>query len=183
MKIKIYKPRVSRGWIYNGIINLTLLLIIIHVIFNIILKEKEIIKGIIIFIFPIFLLIGFIVISSIFLVWYPTMRYELSEDKLVLKCGPLESEIPLESIKAIRKKNLKYHPSSTGWKLPGYCLFRIKYADEDWVRMYSRAMLKNIIIIETDKEKYGITPKDEEDFLGELSKRTGVIPEIEVNRK
>ncbi|MEA2006156.1 MAG: PH domain-containing protein, partial [Acidobacteriota bacterium] len=115
--------------------------------------------------------VAFIIISFIFLLWYPTMRYEISEDKLVLRCGPLKSEILLTSIKEIRKKNLKYHPYSTGWKLPGYCLFKIKYTDEDWVRMYSRAMLKNIILIETDKEKFGITPANEEGFLKDIMEK------------
>lgn len=37
--------------------------------------------------------------------------------------------------------------------------------------MYSRAMLKNVIIIETDKEKYGITPANEESFLKDIMEK------------
>jgi len=180
-KIKVYKPRASIGWFSNGMGILIMGLLLTYTI-NPIIKEGAPPISIITLSFPIIILIAFTIIASIFLSWYPTMRYELSEDKLILRCGPLKSEIPLTSIKEIRKKNLKYHPSSTGWKLPGYCIFRIKYADEDWVRMYSRAMLRNIIIIETDKEKYGITPREEE-FLAEISEKTGIRPKIEISAK
>jgi hypothetical protein len=115
----------------------------------------------------------FILISLLFLIWYPTLKYKLFNETLILKCGPFRSEISLRDIRKIREKNLKFDVSSTGLKLPGYCLFRVKYRDEDWVRMYSRAVLKDIILIETDREKFGITPKDKEGFLRDILERTG----------
>lgn len=169
-KFKIYRPRSSMGGLFNGSILLILLLLTI-VIFRPVISNSSEGTGIIILILTGPIWAAFIIISFIFLVWYPTMRYELSKEKLVLKCGPFKSEIPLSSIKEIRKRDLKYHPSSTGWKFPGYCLFKIKYADEDWVRMYSRAMLKDIILIETEKEKFGITPADEEGFLKDIMEK------------
>lgn len=186
-KFRIYEPQKSKGWVYNGLCVIVPFILISYVslVFFAILRSST--NGgfflIIVIGFTSFSLIIFMIASFIFLLWYPTMRYELSEDKLVLRCGSLKSEIPLTSIKEIRKKNLKYHPSSTGWKLPGYCIFRIKYTDEDWVRMYSRAMLRNIIIIETDKEKYGITPREEEEFLVEISEKTGIKQRIEITTK
>jgi len=169
-KFKIYRPRNSMGGLFNGSILLIFILLAIVIFWPVISNFTEG-MGIIILILTGPIWAAFIIISFIFLVWYPTMRYELSKEKLVLKCGPFKSEIILSSIKEIRKKDLKYHPSSTGWKLPGYCLFRVKYTDEDWVRMYSRAILKNVIIIETDKEKYGITPANEESFLKDIMEK------------
>jgi len=169
-KFKIYRPRNSMGGLFNGSILLIFILLAIVIFWPVISNFSEG-MGIIILILTGPIWAAFIIISFIFFVWYPTMRYELSKEKLVLKCGPFKSEIILSSIKEIRKKDLKYHPSSTGWKLPGYCLFRVKYTDEDWVRMYSRAILKNVIIIETDKEKYGITPANEESFLKDIMEK------------
>lgn len=169
-KFKIYRPRNSMGGLFNGSILLIFILLAIVIFWPVISNFSEG-MGIIVLILTGPIWVAFIIISFIFLLWYPTMRYEISEDKLVLRCGPLKSEILLTSIKEIRKKNLKYHPYSTGWKLPGYCLFKIKYTDEDWVRMYSRAMLKNIILIETDKEKFGITPANEEGFLKDIMEK------------
>jgi len=99
---------------------------------------------------------------------YPTMRYELKEEGLWLRCGPFTSRIPYSEIKEIAKTNLKYHPTSTGWKLPGYAIGNVYYADRGYVRMCATSMCKNILLIKTDKSLYGVTPKDEERFVRSL---------------
>ena len=106
------------------------------------------------------------------IVIYPTMRYELREDALYLICGPFKTKIDYSEIKMILKANLTYDLTSTGWKIPGYALFKIYYQDKGWVRMYSTRVLKNIIIIELNNgELYGISPKNEEEFLSKLKER------------
>ncbi len=97
---------------------------------------------------------------------YPTMRYELRDDGLHLICGPFKEKINYKEIRRIFEKDLKYDISSTGWKIPGYALFKIFYKDLGWVKMYSTRVLKNILIIETfNGNLFGITPKEKNRFL------------------
>jgi hypothetical protein len=104
--------------------------------------------------------------------WYPSMRYEVKDEQLKLICGPLKSEIQLDTISRVENKDLAFDITSTGFKFPGYCLFNVKYADEGFVRMYARSTLKDIVLIEAGENKYGITPKDKTVFLQLLSKKT-----------
>ncbi len=102
---------------------------------------------------------------------YPTMRYELRDDGLHLICGPFKEKINYKEIRRVFEKDLKYDISSTGWKIPGYALFKIFYKDLGWVKMYSTRVLKNILIIETfNGNLFGITPKEKNRFLLSLKK-------------
>jgi len=102
---------------------------------------------------------------------YPTMRYELRDDGLHLICGPFKEKINYKEIRRVFEKDLKYDISSTGWKIPGYALFKIFYRDLGWVKMYSTRVLKNILIIETfNGNLFGITPKEKNRFLLSLKK-------------
>jgi len=99
------------------------------------------------------------------------MRYELRDDGLHLICGPFKEKINYKEIRRIFEKDLKYDISSTGWKIPGYALFKIFYKDLGWVKMYSTRVLKNILIIETfNGNLFGITPKEKNRFLLSLKK-------------
>jgi len=99
------------------------------------------------------------------------MRYELRDDGLHLICGPFKEKINYKEIRRIFEKDLKYDISSTGWKIPGYALFKIFYRDLGWVKMYSTRVLKNILIIETfNGNIFGITPKEKNRFLLSLKK-------------
>jgi PH (Pleckstrin Homology) domain-containing protein len=100
--------------------------------------------------------------------WFPTMRYELSQGRLTLRYGPvLTYRIPLAEIRTIRHRNL----SLTIWstiRFPGIALFQVPYADVGNVKMCATAALNNILLIETEKEKFGLTPADEEAFVAAL---------------
>jgi hypothetical protein len=50
-------------------------------------------------------------------------------------------------------------------RFPGIALFGVPYADVGSVKMCATAALNNILLIETETEKFGLTPKDEEAFL------------------
>jgi hypothetical protein len=97
--------------------------------------------------------------------WFPTMRYELDQDQLILRYGPVITyRIPLSEIRRIRRRNLGLTIWST-IRFPGIALFRVPYADVGNVKMCATAALNNILMIETEKEKYGLTPADEEAFV------------------
>jgi hypothetical protein len=100
--------------------------------------------------------------------WFPTMRYELDQDQLTLRYGPVITyRIPLSEIRSIRRRNL----SMTIWstvRFPGIALFKVPYADVGNVKMCATAALNNVLLIETEKEKYGLTPADEEAFVAAI---------------
>lgn len=100
--------------------------------------------------------------------WFPTMRYELDQHQLTLRYGPvLTYRIPLAEIRTIRRRNL----SLTIWstiRFPGIALFQVPYADAGSVKMCATAALNNILLIETEKEKFGLTPADEAGFVAAL---------------
>jgi hypothetical protein len=96
------------------------------------------------------------------------MRYELGEDQLTLRYGPvLTYRIPLGKIRAIRRRNLSLTIWSTV-RFPGIALFKVPYADVGNVKMCATAALNNILLIETEKEKYGLTPADEDQFVSAM---------------
>ncbi len=103
--------------------------------------------------------------------WFPTMRYDLDDQALELRYGPvLNYRVPFDRIKTIRNRDL----GMTIWssiRLPGIALFTVPYADVGNVKMCSTGALRRILLIETDREKYGITPADEKGFVEALRTR------------
>jgi hypothetical protein len=100
----------------------------------------------------------------------PTMRYELRNEALYLKCGPFVSKVSYSEIKRVIKTDLVFHPiASCRW--PGFALGDCYYGDRGTVRMYSTRMCSDIILIETVTRLYGISPRDEDLFITELKKR------------
>lgn len=99
---------------------------------------------------------------------FPAMRYEIDQAEVILHYGPLLTyHIPLSKIQTIRKRNL----SMTIWssiRFPGIALFTVPYGEVGNVKMCATAALNGILLIETEKEKFGITPVDEEAFIARL---------------
>ncbi len=116
-------------------------------------------------------LIILIPVASAFLIlafWFPTMRYELDPNHLTLRYGPvLTYRIPLDKIQTIRRRNLSLTIWST-LRFPGIALFTVPYADVGSVRMCATSALNNILLIETEKEIYGLTPADVDQFLAAI---------------
>ncbi len=119
-------------------------------------------------------LIILIPVASAFLIlafWFPTMRYELDQDHLVLRYGPvLTYRISLDRIQTIRIRNLSLTIWST-LRFPGIALFTVPYADVGNVRMCATSALNNILLIETEKEKYGLTPAYVDQFIAAVRRR------------
>jgi len=170
--LKTYKPRKSIGGYFLG--GLLVLIILSSIgLFLPFFADFSNQIGVFIIMAPTWVIL--IIVTTFFLIIYPTMKYELSDDELKLKCGPFKRKIPLSTIKNIYKKNLKPPISSTAWKMPGYGLFPIEYPDDKWITMYSRSIQKDILLIETSMKKYGITPADEDEFLEDLKERMDKI--------
>ena len=163
--MEVFKPRFSiTGWLTS------LGLIILFLLVSWIAWVGE--KGLyFLFVFAMVLVSGFLLVALFFLAIYPTMRYEMREDVLRLVCGPFNWRIPYSEIKEIEKTNLKYYPTSSGWKLPGYTIGKVYYKDRGDVRMCATSMCKNITLIKTDKSVYGVTPRDEKAFVNILKER------------
>jgi len=99
-----------------------------------------------------------------------TMQYEFRPDALILRGGPFVYKIPYSDIKQISKTDLMFHPIACN-RYPGFAFGDCYYADAHEVTMCATRMCKGIILIQTIKRLYGITPKDEDLFITELKKR------------
>ena len=99
------------------------------------------------------------------------MRYEIDGTSLILTYGPLiRYVIDLEKVKSIKRRDLGFVIVSS-FRFPGLALFSIPYPEVGSVKMCTTAANSGIIIIETDTEKYGLTPAGEKEFVAELQKR------------
>lgn len=155
---RTFQPRPSYGWAWLILMALVIIAVSIAPAVAMGVSSRSAILTLIICT-PI--AIAFLILAF----WFPTMRYELDRDQLTLRYGPvLTYRIPLREIRSIRRRNL----SMTIWstvRFPGIALFTVPYADVGNVKMCATAALNNILLIETEKEKYGLTPADEEAFV------------------
>jgi hypothetical protein len=119
------------------------------------------------------LILAFMIPATFFLLIFPTMKYLVGGDRVILSCGPFKWVIANHSIKSIREKDLGYIPISEGWKLPGYTLFKIRYGGVGTVRMCATSMTKRILLIETDTDLWGITPADADSFVASIRRVQG----------
>ncbi|MEO5951024.1 MAG: PH domain-containing protein [Chloroflexia bacterium] len=108
-----------------------------------------------------------------------TMRYVLTDSMLKLFGGPVHYEIPLDTIKRAYARDIYTGPSNqvriataTGINTPNLALSNVTWKDTGMLKMCGTpgrvTGTEHIVIIETDKDKYGITPLDESAFLDAL---------------
>jgi Bacterial PH domain len=116
------------------------------------------------------LLTALIIPGIFFLCIFPTMKYSVGTDTVVLSCGPFKWLIPISNICSIREDDLDYLPKSQGWKLAGYALFRIEYGRIGIVRMCATSLTTRILLISTDTEIWGITPADVDSFRAAIAR-------------
>lgn len=158
-----FKPRPSHGWFYLVLLAVIILALGVVPALSMGVYSTSTILTLVISI-PISLAFLFLAF------WFPTMRYELDHDQLLLRYGPvLTYRIPLGEIRTIRRRNL----NMTIWssvRFPGIALFTIPYGDVGNVRMCATAALNDILLIETEKGKFGLTPADEETFVAAIRK-------------
>ena len=164
----VFRPRPSRGWVWLVALALLVLLPTLGLSLALIGEEHWAPLAINA---AVGLVIGLPILVVAF--WFPTMRYELDANSLTLRYGPvLRYEISLEDIQRIRRRDL----SITLWsslRVPGLALFGVPYADVGTVRMCATAAAKGILLIETSRTTYGISPEDEEGLVSALRERMG----------
>ena len=157
----IFKPKFSiAGWVSNLLFPISLIIIIIFIFqSSIVINAFSYVT-----IIPLTIaLIVFVFFGAI----YPTMKYIVTKDYIVAKCGPFRYRIKIDSIIEIKEVNLKYLPISEGWKLPGYALFSISYGNVNKkVKMCSTSITKKIMILRIENgDIYGINPDDSHGFI------------------
>ena len=159
--IRTFKPRPSFGWFWLVLMAAIILAVAIAPALAMGVSSSSVVLTVII---CSLVALAFLILA----VWFPTMRYELERDRLTLRYGPvLTYRIPLSEIRIIRRKSLSLTIWSTV-RFPGIALFKVPYADVGDVKMCATAALNNILLIETEKEKYGLTPADEKAFVATL---------------
>ncbi|MGE5580566.1 MAG: PH domain-containing protein [Bacillota bacterium] len=99
--------------------------------------------------------------------WSSTVRYELSPERLSMFCGPVKYNVAVPEIVSVNKTGLRMTMHSST-RFPGFALGKIPYAGTGDVIMCATRSLRGIILIETGKRKYGVTPSDEAAFLAQL---------------
>jgi hypothetical protein len=155
----IFKPRSSIGWV-----SLSLLAVIVLAI-----AASMLITNVTRFAGAILLVLG--LYFSILAIWWPTMRYELDREALTLIYGTaINYRIPLDSIRSMRRVDLTLSLWSS-MRMPGVALFTVPYGDIGQVKMCATASLNGILLIETDKGLYGLTPAEEDRLAAEVQTR------------
>lgn len=160
---KIFKPRQSSGWIWVGVIGLILLGTGLSLMITSGFSGPFLLT--ILLTVPIG--IGFLLIA----IFFPAMRYEIEGTRLTLTYGPLlRYTIDIGQIKSIRRRDLSISPVSS-FRFPGLAIFSVPYPEIGTVRMCATAASHDILLIETESTKYGLTPAEEDKFVAELRQR------------
>lgn len=162
---KIFKPRQSTGWMWVGAIGFVLLATGVSLLISSGLTGPFMVM--ILLTIPIG--IGFLIIA----LFFPTMRYEIEGSRLTLLYGPLlRYAIDIKTIKRIRRCDLGMSPVSS-FRFPGLAIFAVPYPEVGTVRMCATAASSDILLIETESAKYGMTPAEEAKLVAELRDRMG----------
>ena len=158
-----YKPRPSTGWIWVGTIGVIVAGIGVGLAARLGFTGPFLVTTLI----ALAIGIGFLLLAAFF----PTMRYEIEDSRLVISYGPLlRYTLDLSEIKNIRRCDLGASVISS-FRFPGLALFGIPYPEVGKVNMCATSAGNGILLIETGMQKYGITPANESAFVAELRKR------------
>lgn len=160
---KIFKPRPSTGWIWVGALAVVLLASGLYMLIAYGFSGP--------YMLTILLTIPLGLVFLLITVFFPSMRYQLEGNQLILTYGPfLRYTIDIGQIKSIRRRDLRVSPLSS-FRFPGLAIFGVPYLDIGTVKMCATAAGTGILLIETDSTKYGLTPANEEEFVAELQTR------------
>lgn len=98
----------------------------------------------------------------------PRMRYDLGMDALVISCGPmLRYTVPYAGITDVQVTNLRFSPWSS-FRFPGLALWKVPYTGMGQIRMCSTRSHRGVVLITAGKDRYGISPLEEDRFLHTL---------------
>lgn len=107
--------------------------------------------------------------------YFPTMRYDLGDDELGIFFGPFISwKLPITAIRTVQKETLT--PSfRASTRMPGIALFSVVYNGLGKVRMCSTRTMRDVVLLETERGFYGISPANEDQFIVELRRRMATL--------
>jgi len=172
--IVFFKPRTSHGWLSLLLLALALLFCSLPAVIGAVRGEVPWGIGLLASGIGLGLGVPFLALAY----WFPTMRYELDAAALTLRYGPvLAYRILLDQVQAVERRNLRMSPWSSV-RLPGVALFKVPCPGMGQIKMCATAALRDILLIETPGERYGITPADELGFLVALQARRGKVVDI-----
>lgn len=169
----VYHPRPSRGrWWLAGIGAAVVALGLWLVGQGLALRPDDAAR-------PVLFLAGFSTAASSLLLfvpwaWFPSMRYELDDEHLSLRCGPVRYTIRLADVTCVSRRDLALSLWSA-MRVPGFALGEVPYAGVGTVNMCSTRALRDIVLVETPRARYGLTPAATEDFLRDLEARLGGV--------
>jgi len=99
------------------------------------------------------------------------MCYKLKEEEILLICGPFVSRIKYNEIKKISKIS-HFKEWGFGVGMPGY-YFGYSFSRKSPTIVYATT-LADVIVIETDKKMYVISPEDEDVFIKFLNEKVSL---------
>lgn len=160
-----FKPARSYGWVWLLAI---LLLVAASVLPVFLLGDIPPDERIAIWI-TIAIMVPLIAFLLVTLASIPAMRYDLTNDELLLSCGPLyRYRVPYAEVIDVRRTTL----TPTLWssmRMPGLALGGVMYADIGTVKMCATRMSRDILLVTAGKRRYGLTPADEAGFMATLA--------------
>lgn len=171
-----FHPRASSGRRWTGGLGVTL-----GVLFLVALVAAW--GNMPVFVWIPFAIFGIVVTGPLLaLAWYfPSMRYWLGPDELVLSYGPLLNDrIPLDQIKSIRRRTLRLTPISS-FRFPGLALFYVDYMGMGRVRMCASSATREILLIDIGERRYGLTPGDQVELVRAIRERSAAPMRISEN--
>ena len=162
----VFKARPSNGWVWVGAIGLLMLGIAAFLI-SLIWSDGA--TSILTYL-PAGIIGLFGVAFLLLAAWFPAIRYEIRVNRLAIRYGPLPLyQVDLQQVQKIRQCDLAYSPVSS-LRFPGLALYKVHYPEVGVVHMCATSAFHSILLIETPKAKYGLTPADEVSFVTALRK-------------
>ena len=99
-------------------------------------------------------------IAFIFLIFFASMRYEVGNGLVILRCGFFAWKIPATQIRAMEERDLQISGFSASWRMPGFALFRVATKDMGMIRMCAASGGTKVLLLKTPNGKWGVTPED-----------------------
>ena len=169
--VRIFRPKPSLGWLWAvgfAAFVLGALALAVHVSTADSSQEIPLWAWVTLLVIDVPLFFLFAAVA----VFFPSMRYELHADELVLRYGPiLAYRIPYEEISGIEKRDLRVQLwSSMRW--PGLALWSVPYSRLGTIRMVSTRVNRGVVLIRAGERSYGVSPLDEDRFIDEVTSRS-----------
>ena len=160
----VYRPRPSFGWLWTIALGLVILVSTVPAA----LASDEVPSGIRLIMLALALLGGAFFVTA---AYFPTMRYTLEPDALVLTYGPLlRYRIPYADIDDVRTRDLVISLWSSA-RVPGLALWKVPYTDVGNVFMCSTRAARGVLLIRARGTLYGISPAEQDAFVDALLDR------------